>query len=361
MRTVCLALILSFISVIPTSYAQKRAPVPSAKEFKKIHSRFNSGVVDWASEWLKLKEEERRYNNSVAGRQDAAPNRFPLLKDIATDVLDEQKDKSHYYPKPNAAERDKQSIEKATATKGLYPRVRRMFSVADRYLATLNKRLDEAEAAAKSCNRARYDAAIKRLINAYVEASLYFQRQLDNLDALAQAGAEYEAGNYDKIKRRWSFFWAEVHDSLSEGKRADAARRDWRKNSLNNRANLLGEVFSTAYGDMLKRMNAAIKTANYPPFKECGKPARRLTLADADAALAEAKAAQKAMDGMEPDFSEQDRVFERINKRLDKLIGDAGIPDTGSPDDKGSAPQKGTPAKTGITQSPVSPKPQKKS
>jgi len=39
-----------------------------------------------------------------------------------------------------------------------------MFSATDRYLATLNKRLDEAEAAAKSCDRKRYDAAIKRLI-----------------------------------------------------------------------------------------------------------------------------------------------------------------------------------------------------
>jgi len=68
-----------------------------------------------------------------------------------------------------------------------------------------------------------------------------------------------------------------VHDSLSDGKKADEARREWRKNSLYNRANLLGEVFSTAYGDMLKRMNAAIKTADYPPFKECGKPARRRT------------------------------------------------------------------------------------
>ena len=60
-----------------------------------------------------------------------------------------------------------------------------MFSATDRYLATLNKRLDEAEAAAKSCDRTRYDAAIKRLISAYDEASLYMQRQLYNLDALA--------------------------------------------------------------------------------------------------------------------------------------------------------------------------------
>jgi hypothetical protein len=60
-----------------------------------------------------------------------------------------------------------------------------MFSATDRYLTTLNKRLDEAEAAAKSCDRTRYDAAIKRLISAYVEASLCMQRQLYNLDALA--------------------------------------------------------------------------------------------------------------------------------------------------------------------------------
>ena len=63
-----------------------------------------------------------------------------------------------------------------------------MFSATDRYLATLNKRLDEAEAAAKSCDRTRYDAAIKLLVSAnvrYVEASLYMQRQLYNLDALA--------------------------------------------------------------------------------------------------------------------------------------------------------------------------------
>lgn len=337
----------------------KARPRSKCQRIKKIHSRVDSGVADWASEWLKLKAEERRYKNSAAGRQEASPNRFPLLKDIATDVLDEQKDKSNYYPKPNAAERDKQFIEKAFAKKGLYPTVRRMFSVADRYLATLNRRLDEAEAAAKSCDRARYDAAIKRLINAYVEASLYFQRQLDNLDALAQAGAEYEAGNYDKIKRRWSFFWAEVHDSLSDGKKADEARREWRKNSLYNRANLLGEVFSTAYGDMLKRMNAAIKTADYPPFRECGKPARRRTLADADAALAEAKAAQTAMDKMEGEFNELDRVYERLNKKADALIGNANLPDTGAATGNNPAPQKRTPAKTGISQSPVSPKPQK--
>lgn len=51
-----------------------------------------------------------------------------------------------------------------------------MFAATDHYLVTLNKRLDEAKAAAKSCDRTRYDAAIKRLISAYVEASLYMQR-----------------------------------------------------------------------------------------------------------------------------------------------------------------------------------------
>jgi hypothetical protein len=76
-----------------------------------------------------------------------------------------------------------------------------MITATGRYLATLNKRLDESEAAAKSCDRARYDAAIKLLVAANVEASLYMQRQLYNLDALAQAGAEYEAGNYDKNRR----------------------------------------------------------------------------------------------------------------------------------------------------------------
>jgi hypothetical protein len=52
-------------------------------------------------------------------------------------------------------------------------------------------------------------------------------------------------------------------------------------------------------------------------------------LADVDAALAEAKAAQKAMDEM------------------DNLIGDANIPDTGAPAGKGTAPKKPTSGKTG--------------
>jgi hypothetical protein len=39
--------------------------------------------------------------------RDASPNRLPLLKEIAKDVLDEQKDKSYFYSEPNAAERDK--------------------------------------------------------------------------------------------------------------------------------------------------------------------------------------------------------------------------------------------------------------
>ena len=115
--------------------------------------------------------------------------------------------------------------------------------------------------------------------------------------------------------------------------RADASRRNWRKNSLNNRANLLGEVFSSAYGEILKRMNAVIRTANYPPFKDCKKRVKGPILADADAALAESKAAQKAMDEM------------------DDLIGGANIPDT--------APKRPTSDKTGITQFPVSPKPRK--
>ena len=51
-----------------------------------------------------------------------------------------------------------------------------MITATGRYLATLNKRLDEAEAAAKSCDRTRYDAAIKLLVSANVEASLYMQR-----------------------------------------------------------------------------------------------------------------------------------------------------------------------------------------
>jgi hypothetical protein len=97
---------------------------------------------------------------------DASPNRLPLLKEIATAVLDEQNDKSYFYPKPNVAERDKHFFEKTTVKKSLYPSLRSMFSATDRYLATLNNRLDEAEAAAKSCDRTRYDAAIKRLISA---------------------------------------------------------------------------------------------------------------------------------------------------------------------------------------------------
>ncbi|MGY9020897.1 MAG: hypothetical protein ACKVHX_15730, partial [Alphaproteobacteria bacterium] len=112
-------------------------------------------------------------------------------------------------------------------------------------------------------------------------------------------------------------------------------------NSLNNRANLLGEVFSAAYGEILKRMNAVIRTANYPPFKDCKKRVKGPILADADAALAEAKAAQKAMDEM------------------DDLIGGANIPDTGAPAGKGTAPKRPTSGKTGITQFPVSPKPRK--
>ena len=120
-----------------------------------------------------------------------------------------------------------------------------------------------------------------------------------------------------------------------------AARRNWSKNSLNNRANLLGEVFSAAYGEILKRMNAVIRTANYPLFKDCKKRVKGPTLADADAALAEAKAAQKAMD------------------KMDDLIGGANIPDTGAPASKGTALKKPTAGKTGITQFPVSPKPRK--
>jgi uncharacterized protein YxeA len=63
-RTVCLAVILSFISVIPSNYAQKRPSVPSIKEYAKKNQ-----ASRWATDWFKLKEDERRYNNSVAGRQ----------------------------------------------------------------------------------------------------------------------------------------------------------------------------------------------------------------------------------------------------------------------------------------------------
>ena len=88
-------------------------------------------------------------------------------------------------------------------------------------------------------------------------------------------------------------------------------------------------------------MNAVIRTANYPPFKDCKKRVKGPILAGADAALAEAKAAQKAMDEM------------------DDLIGGANIPDTGAPTGKGTAPKRPTSGKTGITQFSVSPKPRK--
>ncbi len=325
MRTVSLAVIMSFISVVPPIYADTNA-VQTANAQKNSSYRFP------------------RINAEMA-------------KQLMSDTLVDRLGFGDYAPVDPL-------VKKYAANKDLAPLLARLFSVADGYIANLNKRLDETEAAAKSCDRARYDAALNRLIGAYVKASLYLQRKMDSIDALVQAHTEYEQGsNIEAAKFRWSMFWADVHDTLASGRKIkDSVAKIWGKNRKSSRYWFLGQAYSEAYGDMLKRMNTAIRTADYPPFKDCNKPGKGPTLAEADAALAEALAAQKAMDEMDEEFKEQDRLYKKVGKRLDDLIGDASLPDTGSSTGKDSAASNQKSAKSGksgITQTPVSPDPQK--
>ena len=252
-------------------------------------------------------------------------------------------------------------VEKYTSNDDLKPLLARMFSVADGYVGNVNKRMAEAQTAARSCDRARYDASIDRLFTAYVKASLYLQRKLDNIDALEQASSEYEQNNpIEQGKRRWSLFWAGVHDTLGGNEITEitpSILEILNKNANSSRYYILGQAYSQAYGDILKRMNEIIKTADYPQYQDCDEPITGPTLEDADAALAEALAAQKAMDEIEPELAEQDRQFAKLKAGMDKLIGDANLPDTNLP--RGGAANDGSAVDNApITQSDISADPQ---
>ncbi len=228
-------------------------------------------------------------------------------------------------------------VEKYTSNEDLKPLIARMFSVADGYVGTVNKRIDEAQVAATSCDRAQYDASIERLIVAYVKASLYLQRKMESIDALTQASGEYEQNSpIEQGKRRWSLFWAAVHDTLGNVEITPSIIEIMNKNANSSRYYILGQAYSQAYGDMLKRMENILKTADYPQFEDCDEPIIGPTLKEADAALAEALAAQKAMDEVEADLAEQDRQFAKLKEEMDKITGDAELPDASEVDYDGT-------------------------
>src|SRR3990167_10589806 len=78
-------------------------------------------------------------------------------------------------------------VEKWVSYDDLQPLVKEFNEATERRIATVNVRLAEVETAARACDREEYEAALNRLIRAYVEASLYIQRNMDQFHALMLA------------------------------------------------------------------------------------------------------------------------------------------------------------------------------
>ena len=110
-------------------------------------------------------------------------------------------------------------VEKWVSYDDLQPLVKEFNEATERRIRTVNVRLAEVEAAARACDRGEYEAALNRLIRAYVEASLYIQRNMDQFHALmlATVGLQKDImtdapvlGIGMEARYRWSIFWASL-------------------------------------------------------------------------------------------------------------------------------------------------------
>lgn len=231
-------------------------------------------------------------------------------------------------------------VDKWVSYDDLQPLVKEFNEATERRIRTVNVRLAEVEAAARACDRGEYEAALNRLIRAYVEASLYIQRNMDQFHALmlATVGLQKDImtdapvlGIGMEARYRWSIFWASLLQNIAsnEGDPVKDIKTIWSRLSMTHRARIMGLVYEAHWKDTLARIEKIIDTAGYPRFpKECeedGEAGLPPPAADDDEVL---EAQREALDTFEGEVAEMEARARRLNDAFEAAVEEipAGAP-----------------------------------
>lgn len=242
-------------------------------------------------------------------------------------------------------------VEKWVSYDDLQPLVKEFNEATERRIATVNVRLAEVEAAARACDREEYEAALNRLIRAYVEASLYIQRNMDQFHALmlATVGLQKDImtdapvlGAGMEVRYRWSIFWASLLKNIAsnEGDPVQDIKTIWSRLSMTHRARIMGFVYEAHWKDTLSRIEKIIDTADYPRFpKECGEDGEAglpPPAADDDEVL---EAQREALDAFEGEVAEMEARARRLNEAFEATVEE--ISASAPPEEFVALPQPG--------------------
>lgn len=236
-----------------------------------------------------------------------------------------------YRPGPPKPADDRDFLESWAGNRDLRGLMRDFFASTDARIAEVNRLIGEVEEAARICDRIEYDAALSRLMRAYVRASLHIQRNIDHIQSLVEA-AQGAGGSAmpaalaaeDEVRRRWAHFWWGFLDVMASDGYARPAKEVWRRTDTAYRASILGEAYTRVWAATLSEIERRLANAEYPPFPEnCGEEGEAATAAplqEDDPAL---EAQREVLAGMEAEFAAMDENFRRIGEGFDSAVGEA--------------------------------------
>ncbi|MEQ8268878.1 MAG: hypothetical protein RH982_16910 [Parvibaculum sp.] len=260
----------------------------------------------------------------------AADTSFEAYKERERDAYED------YAPNPLDPREDRDLLESWAGNNDLRGHMRDFFTSTDKRIAEVNRLIGEVEEAARHCDRIEYDAAVGRLIRAYVRASLHIQRNIDQIDSLVEASAGYyDAAKKDapvfavdmELRHRWAQFWWGFLDVMASNDYARPAKEVWRRVDTAYRAGILGEAYTRVWSAMLEEIERRLSNADYPPFpKECGEDGEADIAMPAPEEDPELEAQREVLAGMDAEFAAMDEKFRRIAEGFDGAMGDLPPP-----------------------------------
>lgn len=256
----------------------------------------------------------------------AADTSFEAYKKRERDIYEE------YKPGPLNPVDDRDFLETWAGNRDLRGHMRDFFTSTDKRIAEVNRLIGEVEEAARNCDRTDYDAALGRLMRAYVRASLHIQRNIDHIQSLVEASMEagdevpFHRVDYE-ARRRWANFWWGFLDVMATEGAARPAREVWQRVDTTYRAGILGEAYTRVWAAMLAEIERRLSNAEYPPFpKECGEEGEAGIAMPAPEEDPELEAQRAVLAGMDAEFAAMDENFRHIAEGFDGAMGNLPPP-----------------------------------
>ncbi len=260
----------------------------------------------------------------------AADKSFEAYKERERDAYED------YTPNPLNPEEDRDFLEAWAGNNDLRGHMRDFFASTDKRIAEVNRLIGEVEEAARHCDRIEYDAAVGRLIRAYVRASLHIQRNIDQIQSLVEASASgHDAARTEapvlwldkEARHRWARFWWGFLDVIASNDAARPARELWTRVDTAYRAGILGEAYTRVWSATLAEIERRLSNADYPPFpKDCGEEGEADIAMPAAEEDPELEAQREVLAGMGAEFAAMDEKFRRIAEGFDGAMGDLPPP-----------------------------------